>query len=321
MIRIVLAAMAALALSACNPSVKADPADPWKTLLPWNHSWAEVQKLPNGVEYIVLKKGDGKGDTPKAIDQVEVNYDGRLAENGLKFDSSYDRNEPATFQLNGVIPGWTEGLQKMHVGDVFMFWIPWKEAYGADGRGVEIPPKADLMFMVELLKIMPAVTSDDKAWAKVTPWPTGSADVVRRPSGLEYLPVRNGDSNSATPADTDEVIVHLQGRLETVEKEEGDTPDDIRRRSIVVDTFEVQEPASFPVNGLTTGWNELVKLMHKGDRWMVRMPPGLMYGHEGDGRVPADATVIYEVQLEDFAPQAQQGATPPTPTGTGQAPH
>ncbi len=212
MIRIVLAAMAALALSACNPSVKADPADPWKTLLPWNHSWAEVQKLPNGVEYIVLKKGDGKGDTPKAIDQVEVNYDGRLAENGLKFDSSYDRNEPATFQLNGVIPGWTEGLQKMHVGDVFMFWIPWKEAYGADGRGVEIPPIADLMFKVELLKIMPAVTSDDKAWAKVTPWPTGSADVVRRPSGLEYLPVRNGDSNSATPADTDEVIVHLQGR-------------------------------------------------------------------------------------------------------------
>ncbi len=320
MIRIVLAAMAALALSACNPSVKADPADPWKTLLPWNHNWAEVQKLPSGVEYIVLKQGDGKGESPKAVDQVEVNYDGRLAENGLKFDSSYDRNEPASFQLNGVIPGWTEGLQKMRPGDVFMFWIPWKLAYGEEGRGVEIPPKADLMFKVELLKVMPAITSNEGNWAKVTPWPTGSADVVRRPSGLEYLPVGNGDANSATPTDADEVIVHFQGRLESAEKEEDDTPEDLRRRSTVVDTFEAQEPASFPVDRLTPGWSELVKLMHKGDRWMVRMPPALMYGHDGDGRIPADATVIYEVQLEDFAPQ-QPAGVPPTPTGGPEAPH
>lgn len=319
MIRIVLAAMAALALSACNPSVKADPADPWKTLLPWNHNWAEVQKLPNGVEYIVLKKGDGKGESPLPVDQVEVNYDGRLAENGLKFDSSYDRNEPATFQLNGVIPGWTEGLQKMRPGDVFMFWIPWKQAYGEEGRGVEIPPKADLMFKVELLKVMPATTSNEANWAKVTPWPTGSADVVRRPSGLEYLAVKNGDANGANPTDADQVVVHFQGRLETVEKEDDDTPDDLRRRSIVVDTFEATEPASFPVKDLTPGWSEMVKLMRKGDRWMVRMPPALMYGHEGDGRIPADATVIYEVQLEDIAAPTKEAA--PTPTGGPEAPN
>ncbi len=63
------------------------------------------------------------------------------------------RNEPASFQLNGVIPGWTDGLQKMQPGDVFMFWIPWKQAYGEERpRRMEIPPKADLMFKVELLK-------------------------------------------------------------------------------------------------------------------------------------------------------------------------
>jgi FKBP-type peptidyl-prolyl cis-trans isomerase FkpA len=154
----------------------------------------------------------------------------------------------------------------------------------------------------------------------VTPWPTGSADVVRRPSGLEYLPVRNGDANTPTPTDSDQVMVHFQGRLETVDKEEGDTPEDIRHRSIVVDTFETQDPASFPVNQLTPGWSELVKLMHKGDRWMVRMPPTLMYGNEGDGRIPAGATVIYEVQMEDFGPQNPAGDAP-TPTGNGEAPH
>jgi FKBP-type peptidyl-prolyl cis-trans isomerase len=311
MFRIVLAAMAALALSACNPSVKADPADPWKTLLPWNHNWAEVQKLPDGVEYIVLRKGDGKGPKPGELDQVEVNYDGRFATNGLVFDSSYERGETATFALNGVIPGWTKGLQEMQPGDMFMFWIPWDQAYGERGRGVEIPPKSDLMFKVELINVMPAITSDKTAWAKVTPWPTASADVVRRPSGLEYLAVKSGPADGASPTDADEVLVNFEGRLETVEKEEGDTPESIRHRSTVVSTFETQEPASFPVNGLTPGWNELVKLMHKGDRWMVRMPPSLLYANEGDGRIPPGATVIYEVQLEDFSPQA--GAVPATP--------
>jgi FKBP-type peptidyl-prolyl cis-trans isomerase len=300
MIRIVLAAMAALALAACNPSVKFDPAKPWDTLHPWQHNWAEIKRLPSGVEYIILKKGDGKSGYPSPADRVEVNYDGRFAQSGEVFDSSFERKATETFRLNEVVKGWTEGLQKMQIGDEFMFWIPYDQAYGEDGGG-RMPPKSDLMFHVALVNIFPAVASDDKAWAKVTPWPTNSSDVIRRPSGLEYLVINSG-KEGPSPTDADDVVVHFQARLESVDKEEGDTPADLKQRSIALDTFDMQQPSTFPVSGLEAGWGETVKSMRKGDRWMVRMPAQVLYGSEGDGRIPPGATTIWEISLEDFFP-------------------
>ena len=284
MIRYALAAMVALILAACQPTLKIDQADPWKSLYPWKHNWAQVEKLPNGVEYVIIRKGDGKGPFPSAADKVEVNYDGRFAKSGETFDSSYDRGETATFGLNGVIPGWTEGLQKMQPGDMFMFWIPWNMAYGEEGRG-PIPAKADLMFQVELLNVIPAVSPDVAAWKKVTPWPTDSGDVVRKSSGLEYLVIESGDQNAAMPGDKDYVRLHVEGRLED------------ENNSVVLSTYEDQEPVLFPVSDLTPGWAELVKLMRPGDHWMVRMPPHLMYKDEGDGRIPPNTTVVYEVRI------------------------
>lgn len=307
MYRLILLAVAALVISSCGPSVKADPADPWATLHPWNHNFAGIQKLPSGVEYIIVRKGDGKGPFPGPTDQVEVNYDGRIAATGLVFDSSYERKESATFQLNVLIPGWKDGLQKMQPGDMFMFWIPSKEGYGERGAGMSIPPNADLMFQVELLKVIA------DPWTKVTPWPTDAGNIVRRPSGLEYMVVESGPADGATPTEDDIATINFEGRLETVDKEEGDTAEDVRHRSTVVSTFGSGEPARFPVAGVTTGWNELLKLMHKGDHWMVRMPASLLYGSEGDGRVPPGATVIYEVKLEDFGPLTAGPAPAPAP--------
>lgn len=285
MIRYLLAAMTALVLAACQPTLKIDQEDPWKSMHPWHHNWKEVQKLPSGVEYVVIRKGDGKGGFPSPVDKVEVNYDGRFAKSGETFDSSYERGETATFGLNGVIAGWTEGLQKMQPGDMYMFWIPWKEAYGEEGRG-SIPPKTDLMFQVELLNVIPAVSADPKAWAKVTPWPTASSDVVRKSSGLEYLIIDSGDEDGVSPTDRDFVNLHVEGRLEDED------------HSVVLSTYDDQQTVRFPVADLTPGWAELVKLMRPGDHWMVRMPPHLMYKDEGDGRVPPNATVVYEVRLE-----------------------
>jgi FKBP-type peptidyl-prolyl cis-trans isomerase len=304
MIRYLLAGLAMALLAACQPALKIDAEDPWASLHPWNHGWKEVQKLPNGVEYVIIRKGDGKGVFPNAIDQVEVQYEGRLAKNGEVFDSSYERGEPATFPLNRVIPGWTEGLQKMQAGDEFMFWIPWDQAYGEEGQG-PIPAKADLMFRVELLKVTPAVAADQQAWAKVTPWPTDSNEVVRKTSGLEYLVVESGDEDGLSPDDNDFVYVHLEGRLED--------------GSLVDTTYETQAPLRFPMADLTPGWAELMKSMRPGDHWMVRMPPNLMYGAEGDGRIPANANVIFEVRLDtviyiDSPPDPAAPADPNDPT-------
>ena len=110
-----------------------------------------MQKTASGMLYEV--KVMGKGPKPTATDEVSVNYTGTLID-GTVFDSSYDRGEPATFPLNGVIPGWTEGLQLMPVGSTFRFIIPGDLAYGnTPPPGSPIQPGSVLVFEVELLNI------------------------------------------------------------------------------------------------------------------------------------------------------------------------
>ena len=109
-----------------------------------------MKTTASGLKYQVLKQGTGTA-SPKATDQVTVHYHGTFMD-GKVFDSSVQRGTPATFPLNGVIRGWTEGLQLMKVGDKFRFEIPPDLAYGAAGRP-GIPPNSTLVFEVELLGI------------------------------------------------------------------------------------------------------------------------------------------------------------------------
>ena len=109
-----------------------------------------VKTLPSGLQYQVLREGNGR--KPTATDQVECHYEGTLI-NGQVFDSSYRRGETATFGLNQVIKGWTEGLQLMQEGAKYRFFIPYNLAYGEQGAGQAIPPYAALIFDVELIKV------------------------------------------------------------------------------------------------------------------------------------------------------------------------
>ena len=110
-----------------------------------------VVALPSGLLYQVLNEGSGK--KPTAADTVECHYEGRLTD-GTVFDSSYKRGESATFPLNGVIAGWTEGVQLMSEGAKYRFFIPYQLAYGERGAGQAIPPFAALVFDVELIKVL-----------------------------------------------------------------------------------------------------------------------------------------------------------------------
>ena len=109
-----------------------------------------VVTLPSGLQYQVLKEGNGK--SPKATDKVVCHYEGMLID-GTMFDSSVQRGEPATFPLNGVIAGWTEGLQLMKEGAKYRFYIPYQLGYGERGAGASIPPFATLVFDVELIEV------------------------------------------------------------------------------------------------------------------------------------------------------------------------
>ncbi|MCQ2138936.1 MAG: FKBP-type peptidyl-prolyl cis-trans isomerase [Bacteroidales bacterium] len=110
-----------------------------------------VNVLASGLQYKVVKEGNGR--KPGAADKVRCHYEGKLT-NGMKFDSSYDRNEPAVFGVNQVIAGWTEALQLMSEGSEWELYIPYQLAYGEAGAQGAIPPCAALIFRVELIEVL-----------------------------------------------------------------------------------------------------------------------------------------------------------------------
>lgn len=130
-----------------------------------------VTVLPDGLAYEIVKPGTG--DFPKATDVVKVNYTGTLL-NGTKFDSSIDRGEPAEFALNEVIPGWTEGIQKINKGGKIKLYIPSNLAYGEDSKP-PIPPNSTLVFDVDLLDFHAATPPQAATPAPAAPAPAAPA--------------------------------------------------------------------------------------------------------------------------------------------------
>lgn len=121
-----------------------------ETFLAENGKKENVKTTASGLQYVVEKEGEGA--QPGAEDEVTVHYTGKLL-NGTVFDSSVNRGEPATFPLNRVIPGWTEGVQLMKEGAKYTFFIPSDLAYGPNGVPNVIPPHSTLIFEVELIKV------------------------------------------------------------------------------------------------------------------------------------------------------------------------
>jgi FKBP-type peptidyl-prolyl cis-trans isomerase len=117
-----------------------------------NKSKEGVKVTASGLQYKVIQEGTGA--SPKGSDMVKCNYRGKLI-NGETFDSSYDRGEPAQFPLNGVIKGWTEGLQLMKEGGKYELYVPSQLGYGERGAGKKIAPNSVLVFEIELLQVIP----------------------------------------------------------------------------------------------------------------------------------------------------------------------
>lgn len=117
-----------------------------------NKKKPNVVVLPSGLQYEVIVKGNAAGVSPTINDEVTVHYEGKLI-NGTVFDSSYERGEPISFELGGVIQGWQEGLQQMKPGDTYMLYIPSDLGYGERGAGGSIGPNEALIFKVELISV------------------------------------------------------------------------------------------------------------------------------------------------------------------------
>jgi peptidylprolyl isomerase len=234
---------------------------------------ADAQKTPSGLASKVLTKGTGK-DKPGPNDSVKVHYTGWTAD-GKMFDSSVVRNDPASFRLDQVIPGWTEGLQLMVTGEQRRFWIPGKLAYGDHARpGM---PSGQLTFDVTLLEFTPApkpppVPEDVKA---------APASAKKTKSGLAYRVLKPGKGDS--PSATDVVTVHYSGW----------TPDGKMFDSSIVRG----EPTSFPLNRVIPGWTEGVQLMKVGEKTRFWIPSDLAYGDKPRRPGAPAGPLVFDIEL------------------------
>ena len=222
----------------------------------------DAKKTASGLATKVLQPGTGK-DHPTADDLVKVHYTGWTTD-GKMFDSSVVRGAPATFPLNRVIAGWTEGLQLMVVGEKRRLWVPEPLAY--QGRR---DPKGLLVFDVELIDMPTHAPADVKAPA---------ADAKRTASGLAYKVLEPG-TGKVRPKATSQVMVHYTGW----------TTDGKMFDSSVVRG----EPATFPLDGVIAGWTEGVQLMVEGEKTRFWIPEKLAY----QGKSQPYGLLVFEIEL------------------------
>ena len=234
---------------------------------------ADAAKTPSGLASKVLQKGTGEIH-PAAADTVTVHYSGWTTD-GKLFDSSVKRGEPTSFPLNGVIRGWTEGVQLMVEGEKRRFWIPAALAYGEKPGGGR--PGGMLVFDIELLKIKqapkpPEVPADVKEAPK---------DAKVTDSGLASKVLKAG-TGEKHPAAASEVEVHYSGWT---------TDGQLFDSSVVRG-----ESIAFPLNQVIPGWTEGVQLMVEGEQRRFWIPAKLAYGEAPPAGAPA-GMLVFDVEL------------------------
>lgn len=234
---------------------------------------ADAEKTPSGLASKLLSPGRDDGARPSERDTVEVHYTGWTTD-GKKFDSSLDRGETASFPLNRVIAGWTEGLQLMKEGEKRRFWIPEDLAY----RGRPGAPAGMLVFDVELFSVQKAPE----------PWPVPEdvsappADAEKTPSGLASKRLKEGKGGEK-PVATSRVTVHYAGW--TTDGRQFDS------------SVDRGQPATFPLNQVIAGWTEGLQLMDIGEKRRFWIPEELAY--QGRPGAPA-GMLVFDVELLDF---------------------
>jgi peptidylprolyl isomerase len=228
---------------------------------------ASAKKTPSGLAYRVLQKGTGK-QHPGPADRVKVHYSGWTTD-GKMFDSSVVRGEPLTRSLAGLIPGWTEGVQLMVIGEKTRFWIPEALAY----KGQPNRPAGMLVFDIELL----GFTEGPKTPPDVAAPPK---DAKRTVSGLAYKVLKPG-TGTTHPTRTSQVTVHYSGW----------TTDGQMFDSSVAGGGE---PVTFGLNQVIPGWTEGVQLMVQGEKARFWIPEALAY--KGQPGRPA-GMLVFDVEL------------------------
>ena len=270
-----------LSQSPGDPTTMTSPAVPTDVAAPP----ADAIATASGLSYKVLREGTGT-EHPTATSEVEVHYSGWTTD-GKMFDSSVVRGETIHFPLNGVIRGWTEGVQLMVVGEKTRFWIPGEMAYG-DTPQRPGAPAGMLVFDIELFSIKetppPPPVPEDVAAAP--------ADATVTASGLSYKVLHEG-TGTEHPTATSEVEVHYSGWT---------TDGKMFDSSVVRD-----ETIHFPLNRVIKGWGEGVQLMVVGEKTRFWVPGDMAYGDTPEQPGAPAGMLVFDIELFSIK------ETPPPP--------
>lgn len=234
-----------------------------------------VYQTPSGVKIEILKSGNGPKAEPGNM--VLVHYTGRLT-NDTVFDDSRKRGRPIRFTLGKgqVIKGWDEGIAYLHQGDVARLTIPPAMAYGDRDLGI-IPPNSALIFDVEVLEVIPVV--------KPQPFNVTGLDTLKYESGLQVIIIKQGEG--PTPAAGDVVKVHYSGYFTDGRMFDSSVE---RAMPLVIKAGHGQ---------VIKGWDEALLKLPVGTKARLILPPQLAYGDREVGPIPANSTLVFDVEILD----------------------
>lgn len=224
----------------------------------------------SGLKYKITHHGSGQ--KINSGDKIYAHYRGKLEDSTL-FDESYKRNKPlpVTVGKGMVIKGWDEGLQLLREGDKATFIIPPDIAYGNKERP-KIPANSTLIFDIEIVKVGKK-------------WDLPQHDTIKLASGLQIIPLKTTDNIS--PEKGDKVIAHYSGYLTN-----GAMFDASYNRGMPFDFL-------IGYKQVIQGWEEGIDSMHIGDKWQLVVPAKLGYGSRANGMIPANSTLIFDIELQD----------------------
>ena len=244
-------------------------------------SLLNVKSTASGIYYIMEKEGDGKAH-PTMKNTITAHYHGTLLD-GTIFDSSVDRGEPFTFQLNRVIPGWQEAIPMLTKGGKGKFIIPSGMAYKSRAVG-KIPANSVLVFDIELIDFYDQAERDNALILEYLK--SNGLEAQSTESGIYYIIDEPGEGNDH-PDNASKITAHYEGKL--------------LDGTIFDSSIKRGEPLEFSLGRVIKGWQEAIPLLKKGGKGTFIIPSALAYGTQGaGGAIKPNSVLVFYVELLDF---------------------